>query len=155
MTHQAIVSKLRHNYVRFSSLLGQLFADTDRQQSQLKSQSALKHFIACTAQVQHLIDRTSQRPLTNGKHKNGLHKALDAVSASQDSPFLRQLQQEVERVRRFAQSSAEDLWMRLLSTADDLTTLKATAENQGFSKDGPTQRQSSWTTCQQIGTQQI
>ena len=157
MTHRSIVSKLRHNYVRFSSLLGQLFGAADRRQDQLEQpQSALKHFIACTAQVQHLINRANQRPLTNGKHKNGLHKALETGSASQDSPFLCQLQQEVERVRRFVQSFAEDLWMRLLSTADDLSVLKAeTGDLQRPSADHTTQYQSLKLACQQIGMYMI
>ena len=154
MTHQSIVSKLRHNYVRFSLLLGQLFGVADRQQAQLEQpQSALKHFIACTAQVQQLINRTSQRPLTNGKHKNGLHKALETVSTSQDRPFICQLQQEVERVRRFVQSYAEDLWMRLLSTADDLSVLKAKAVDLQSAQ--TTQYQSLGLTCQQIGVSVI
>jgi len=123
---QAVVEKLKHNYVRFTALQGQLFADLPSADGQPQQQSALKHFIGCTAQGQQYLDRLSQqRPFTNGKHKNGLH-TNPAPSAS-NSLFLSQMQQEVERLRRFVHSFAEDLWMRLLAAADGLCTLRQTA----------------------------
>jgi len=65
---QAVVEKLKHNYVRFTALQGQLFADLPSADGQPQQQSALKHFIGCTAQGQQYLDRLSQqRPFTNGK----------------------------------------------------------------------------------------
>ena len=152
MTSQVIVGRLRHNYVRFTSLLSQLSRGTDHRQDQ---QSALTHFIARTAQVQHLVDRTSHhRQPTNGRYKNGLHRASDVVPSSQDSLFLQQLQQEVERIRRFVLSHAEDLWMRLLTAADDLCALNAsTAEKLGHAAEIATAQQRLTVTCHQIGRQ--
>ena len=123
---QAVVEKLKHNYVRFTALQGQLFADLPSADGQPQHQSALKHFIGCTAQGQQYLDRLSQqRPFTNGKHKNGLHPN----PAPSTSLFLSQMPQEVERLRRFVHSFAEDLWMRLLAAADGLCTLRQTAAN--------------------------
>ena len=121
------MDKLRHNYVRLAALQSQLLADLpiySQAEEAPQQQSALKHFIGCTAQGQQYLDRLSQqRPFTNGKHKNG----QQAASATPSSLFLRQLQQEVERLHRFVHSSAEDLWMRLLAAADGLTELGQTA----------------------------
>ncbi|KAL0024932.1 hypothetical protein WJX77_004294 [Trebouxia sp. C0004] len=123
---QAVVEKLKHNYVRFTALQSQLFADLPSADGQPEQQSALKHFIGCTAQGQQYLDRLSQqRPFTNGKHKNGLH--LNPAPSDLNSLFLSQMQQEVERLRRFAHSFAEDLWMRLLAAADGLCMLRQTA----------------------------
>ncbi|KAL0038732.1 hypothetical protein WJX79_005385 [Trebouxia sp. C0005] len=123
-SHTAVVEKLKHNYVRFTALQGQLFADLPSADGQPHQQSALKHFIGCTAQGQQYLDRLSQqRSFTNGKHKNGLR----TNPAPSNSLFLSQMQQEVERLRRFVHSFAEDLWMRLLAAADGLCTLRQTA----------------------------
>ena len=128
-TSQAVVDKLRHNYVRLAALQSQLLADapaSTQPEDAPQQQSALKHFIGCTTQGQQYLDTLSQqRPFTNGKHKNGQQAAFAAPS----SLFLQQLQQEVERLRRFVHSSAEDLWMRLLATADGLGGLKQTASS--------------------------
>ena len=121
---QAVVEKLKHNYVRFTALQAHLIADLPSADGQPQQQSALKHFIGCTAQGQQYLDRLSQqRPFTNGKHKNGLR----TNPAPSSSLFLSQMQQEVERLRRFVHSFAEDLWMRLLAAADGLCSLRQTA----------------------------
>lgn len=121
---QAVVEKLKHNYLRFAALQSQLLADLTSCAARPQEQSALKHFIGYTSQGKQYLDRVSQqRPFTNGKHKNGLH----TTAAAPVSLFLRLLQQEVERLRRFVNSFAEDLCMRLLATADDLCMLRLTA----------------------------
>ena len=124
---QAVVEKLKHNYLRFAALQSQLLADLTSDAPRAphpRQQSALEHFIGYTSQGKQYLDRVSQqRPFTNGKHKNGLH----TTAAAPVSLFLRLLQQEVERLRRFVNSFAEDLWMRLLATADDLCMLRLTA----------------------------
>ncbi len=123
------MEKLKHNYVRFAALQSQLLANAPSEphsESHPPQQSALKHFIGCTTQGKQYLDRISQqRPFTNGKRKNGLHTA--SASTASGSLFLCKLQQEVERLHRFIHSFAEDLWMRLLATADGLCTLRETA----------------------------
>lgn len=123
---QAVVDKLKHNYVRFAALQSQLLAEAQSTQPQAHppAQSALKHFIGCTDQGKQYLDRiTQQRAFSNGKYKNGVHTAPQPPS----SAFIRQLQQEVERLRRFVHSFAEDLWMRLLATADGLCMARKAA----------------------------
>lgn len=153
---QAVVDKLRHNYVRLTALQSQLLADlpvNSQAEEAPQQQSALKHFIGCTTQGQQYLDRLSQqRPFTNGKHKNG----QQAASAAFSSLFLRQLQQEVERLRRFVHSYAEDLWMRLLAAADGLSELKQTApslQSQTQQHQCLLQHQELVTRCDQIGEQ--
>lgn len=120
------MAKLKHNYVRFAALQSQLLAEVPSEAVRgTQQQSALKHFIACTTQGQQYLDRISQqRSATNGKHKNGLHTT--PAPSPPCSLFVGQLQQEVERLRRFVHSYAEDLWMRLLAAADGLCTVRQT-----------------------------
>lgn len=154
----AVVDKLRHNYVRLAALQSQLLADlpSDSQAEEVpQQQSALKHFIGCTTQGQQYLDRLNQqRPFSNGKHKNG----QQAAPATPSSLFLRQLQQEVERLRRFVHSSAEDLWMRLLAAADALSELKQTAaslQSQIQQHQCLLQHQELVALCDHIGEQQL
>ena len=150
------MDKFRHNYVRLAALQSRLLADlpANSQAEQIpQQQSALKHFIGCTTQGQQHLDRlTQQRPFTNGKYKNG-----QAASAPPHSLFLRQLQQEVERLRRFVHSFAEDLWMRLLAAADGLSELKQTAaslQSQTQQHQCLLQHQELVALCDHIGEQQ-
>lgn len=149
-----MVDKLRHNYVRLAALQSQLLADlpaSGQPEDAPQQQSALKHFVGCTTQGQQYLDRLShQRPFTNGKHKNGQQAAPSCL-------FLRQLQQEVERLRRFVHSTAEDLWMRLLAAADGLTELKQTAaslQSQTQQHQCLLQHQELVALCDHIGEQQ-
>ena len=126
---QVVVEKLKHNYVRFAALQSQLLVEpqsSTQPGAHSQPQSALKHFVGCTSQGKQYLNRiTQQRSFANGKYKNGVHTAPEPPS----SAFLRQLQQEVERLRRFVHSFAEDLWMRLLDTADSLCLLKQCASS--------------------------
>lgn len=150
---QAVVEKLRHNYVRLAALQSQLLADVpanNQGEEASQQQSALKHFIGCTTQGQYLDRLSQQRPFTNGKHKNG-------ASVVPSSLFIRQLQQEVERLRRFVHSSAEDLWMRLLAAADGLAELRQTAarlQTQSQQHECLLQHQELRTLCDRIGEPQ-
>lgn len=153
---QAVVDKLKHNYVRLAALQSQLLSDGSasfQNEERPQQQSALKHFIGCTTQGQQYLDRLGhQRPFTNGKHKNG-----EQPAAPPSSLFLRQLQQEVERLRRFVHSSAEDLWMRLLAAADGLSELRQTAarlQSQTQQHDCQLQHQELTTLCDRIGEHQ-
>ena len=152
-----MVEKLKHTYVRLAPLQSQLLADVpsngqDRDPSQ--HQSALKHFIGCTTQGQQYLDRLGrQPPLANGKHKNG----LQPPPAPASSLFLGQLQQEVERLRRFVQSCAEKLWMRLLAAADGLSELRQRAaklQSQAQQQDCLLHHQELCLLCDRIGEQQ-
>lgn len=158
MRLQAVVDKLRHNYVRLAALQSQLLADlpaSSQAEAAPQQQSALKHFIGCTTQGQQYLDRLNQqRPFTNGKHKNGQL----AAPASPSTLFLRQLQQEVERLRRFVHSSAEDLWMRLLAAADGLSQLQQTAsrlQSQAQQQECLLQHQDLANLCDHIGEWQV
>lgn len=149
-----MVTKFKHNYVRLAALQSQLLADgplNSQDEERPQQQSALKHFIGCTTQGQQYLDRLSHpRPFTNGKHKEGQRAAPEPPS----NLFLRQLQQEVERLRRFVHSSAEDLWMRLLAAADALSELKHTAarlQSQTQQHDCQLQHQELATLCDCIG----
>lgn len=153
---QAVVDKLKHNYVRLAALQSQLLSDGSasvRNEERLQQQSALKHFIGCTIQGQQYLDRLGhQRPFTNGKHKNG-----EQPAAPPSSLFLRQLQQEVERLRRFVHSSAEDLWMRLLAAADGLSDVRQIAarlQSETQQHDCRLQHQELTTLCDCIGEHQ-
>ena len=151
---QAVVEKLKHNNVRFAALQSQLLAEVQstHPEGHPPSQSALKHFIGCTTHGKQYLDRiTQQRAFSNGKYKNGVHTAPQAPS----SAFIRQLQHEVERLRRFVHSFAEDLWMRLLATADGLcasrkaaTSASSAAEQQNLTL----QHQELAAQCDRIGT---
>lgn len=158
MRLQAVVDKLRHNYVRLAALQSQLLADlpaSSQAEAAPQQQSALKRFIGCTTQGQQYLDRLNQqRPFTNGKHKNGQL----AAPAPPSSLFLRQLQQEVERLHRFVHSSAEDLWMRLLAAADGLSKLQLTAsklQSQTQQQECLLQHQELATLCDHIGEWQV
>lgn len=154
---QAVVEKLKHNYVRLAPLQSQLLADVPahgQHRDPSRQQSALKHFVICTTQGQQYLDRLSrQRPLANGKQKNG----LQTPPAPESSLFLRQLQQEVERLRRFVHSSAEELWMRLLAAAEGLSELSQTAvklQSQPQQQEYLLHHQELHFVCDRIGEQQ-
>ena len=156
---QQAVERFKHSYVRFEPLHSQLLADSqvtahDQEQEPRQQQSALKLFIECTTQGQQHLERLSQRPLANGKHNNGVK--TPSAAAADSSLFLRQLQQEVERLRRFVHFSAEDLWMRLLAAADGLTELRqgaASLQSQTQQQQYAHQHQELAAFCDGIGKQ--